>query len=193
MTANFRTKQYYTKNADVYISNTLTADMSQQYTIFERYLPKNATILDVGFGSGRDMLHFKKAGYSVHGIDNVVSFVETAKQKGLSVEVMDFNSITLKTKFDAIWACASLLHSTDLCKTMENLLNVLKDNGIIFISMKYGLGSEEIDGRFFQYIDEETLKELCTIFNLSIKELWLSSDRLNRQTTWINCVVSKWQ
>ena len=40
----------------------------------EKYLPKKALILDIGFGSGRDMIYFKSIGYEVEGIDTSLEF-----------------------------------------------------------------------------------------------------------------------
>jgi hypothetical protein len=38
--------------------------------VFEKYIPKDATILEVGFGDGRNLHYLRNAGYDkVHGID----------------------------------------------------------------------------------------------------------------------------
>ena len=52
---------YYKNNKDEFIENTFNCDMSSHYNFFEKYLSNNAkTILDIGFGSGRDSLYFSK-------------------------------------------------------------------------------------------------------------------------------------
>ena len=52
---------YYKDNKDEFINNTINCDMTFQYDFFEKYLCDDAkTILDIGFGSGRDSLYFSK-------------------------------------------------------------------------------------------------------------------------------------
>ena len=63
---------YYNKNAKNFIEDTMNADMSKQYQLFEKYLKSNKlTILDLGFGSGRDSLYFQNKGYDVYSLDPI--------------------------------------------------------------------------------------------------------------------------
>ena len=54
---------YYENNASKYIEDTINCDMSEQYTFFLKHMSKKGLILDIGFGSGRDMRYFKSLGY----------------------------------------------------------------------------------------------------------------------------------
>ena len=40
---------YYTENSAKYIEDTFNLDMSEQYNLFMKYVPRG-TILDLGFG-----------------------------------------------------------------------------------------------------------------------------------------------
>lgn len=191
MNANYKTKEYYSINSKDYISTTKDVDMSEHYNRFIPFLKKGATILDVGFGSARDMRFFANMGYEVYGVDNVSEFVDNAKRDGLNVELCDFHNLPYVEKFDAIWACASLLHSNDLPLAFENLYRALKSGGYIYLSMKYGNGTSVENGRFYQYINEEALKTLCENANLSIIEIYNSTDLLKRNNGWINAVLTK--
>lgn len=191
MNANYKTKEYYSINSKDYISTTKDVDMSEHYNRFIHFLKKGATILDVGFGSARDMRFFANMGYEVYGVDNVSEFVDNAKRCGLNVELCDFHNLPYVEKFDAIWACASLLHSNDLPLAFENLYRALKSGGYIYLSMKYGNGSSVENGRFYQYINEESLKTLCESANLSIIEVYGSNDLLKRNNGWINAILAK--
>ena len=191
MSASCKTKQYYSTNYKEYISTTQKVDMTEHYKRFLPYLSQGAKILDVGFGSGRDMLYFESKGYNVLGIDNVSEFVDNGKANGLNVELCDFHNLPYIEMFDGIWACASLLHSNDLPLAFDNLNKALKVSGHIYLSMKNGTGTNIENGRFYQYIDEEKLKELCKKSNLSIVEIYNSEDLLKRNNGWINAVLAK--
>ena len=191
MSANYNTKQYYSTNYDIYISSTKDVDMTEHYNRFLPYLSQGAKILDIGFGSGRDMLYFASKGYDVIGVDNVAEFVDSAKAKGLNAHLCDFHNLPYNAQFDGIWACASLLHSNDLPLAFNNLYNALKTGGHIYLSMKYGTGTSVENGRFYQYIDEQKLEELCQESNLAIVEIYRSQDLLKRDNGWINAVLQR--
>ena len=191
MSVNCKTKQYYSTNYKEYISSTQNVDMTEHYNRFLPYLSKGAKMLDIGFGSGRDMLYFASKGFNVFGVDNVSEFVDNAKANGLNVELCDFHNLPYIESFDGIWACASLLHSNDLPVAFNNLYKALKVGGYIYLSMKYGKGSSIENGRFYQYVDEQKLKNLCENSNLSIVEIYSSEDLLKRNNGWINAVLTK--
>ena len=52
------TLHFYNNNWKTYIETTLTIDMSNLYNEFLNNIPKGGTILDLGFGSGRDSKTF---------------------------------------------------------------------------------------------------------------------------------------
>ena len=191
MTSKCNTKQHYSNNANEYISSTQSVDMYEHYRRFLPYLPDGAKILDVGFGSGRDMLFFASKGYNVVGVDNVPEFVDNAKSKGLNVHLCDFHKLPYAEQFDGICACASLLHSNDLPCAFRNIAKALKVGGHIYLSMKYGSGTSVENGRFFHYIDQQKLRQLCDLSQLHIVEIYKSDDLLNRNNGWLNAVLTK--
>ena len=66
---NFDTRKHYQENSENYINATKDVDMSFQYNLFIPRLKKGGCILDIGFGSGRDMLFFKENGFQVFDIE----------------------------------------------------------------------------------------------------------------------------
>lgn len=97
------TKDYYNKNAEEFVNNTLYLDMSELYEKFENYIPKNAKILDLGFGSGRDSLYFHNQGYTVISTDISEEFVRMGKLL-LKNEVLllDTLNMSFHKEFDGI-------------------------------------------------------------------------------------------
>ena len=186
---------YYDVNAKEYIENTINCDMSFHYQKFLKYLPKTGKILDVGFGSGRDMIYFKSLGYDVEGIDTSIEFVKNMKEKGFNVRLESACELNSKCEFDGIWACASLLHlkRDELEEVIIRCSNALKENGVLYCSFKYGDKEVEIDNRYFNYINEEIISKLLIKNNITVIEVYKTYDvRPNRNTVeWINIILEK--
>ena len=70
--------------------------------------------------------------------------------------------------------------------------NALKENGILYCSFKKGDYEGIIDSRFFNYINEELLKEYIKDTNLEIIEDIITRDSLsNRDIKWLNVILRK--
>ena len=173
---------YYSEHSGEYIASTIGIGMSTVYALFEPLL-KGKRILDVGFGSGRDMLYFKSKGYEVFGIDTESAFVQHAKEVGLSATVADALTFVSEKKFDGIWACASLLHlkKKQMKEAIENLKKLLSKGGVLFVSLKEG-DDETIDdkGRIMTFVSKEFLE------NLGFRILSVTSDVKGRGVRWLN-------
>ena len=188
--------KYYDENADAFIADTFECDMSAQYHFFEKYISANAkTILDLGFGSGRDSLYFINKGYDVYAIDPSKKFCENAKRIGIkNVFQITAQEIVFTNLFDGIWACASLLHvpSKELPKVFEKCANALKDGGIMYASFKYGDFEGERNGRVFLDIDENSINSFLINTGLTIKEILITDDvRPNKREKWLNVILKK--
>ena len=157
------TIDYYDKHSDLFVEGTLTADMSAHYEKFLAYIPEGGTIIDAGCGSGRDVKHFKEKGYRVQAFDYSEKMVEIAERhSGVPVIHCDFLEFEPSEKAHGIWACASLLH-VDEKKQREILLRYkrfLHNEGVFFMSFKYGKGSYEKNGRRFFCHTLESLQDM---------------------------------
>lgn len=188
------TKNYYEENADIFIEGTSKCDMSIQYNLLTKHLNKGDSILDVGFGSGRDMLFFKENEYEVYGIDITQKFIENAIDLGLNVKQVSVLEIDYKNKFDAIWACASLLHltKTEVEDALEKLYVSLKTNGYMYMSFKLGDFSGERNGRYFTDFTLESFKEVLNKTKFELIESLITKDvRPDREESWLNLVIKK--
>ena len=170
--------------------------MESLYQPFLADLPEGARILDVGCGSGRDTLAFKKKGYQVDAIDYSEELVKKATQlTGIPVRLQSFYEIDADQAYDGIWACASLLHCerTRLKEVIGKLLSTLKPNGVLYMSFKYGNGDREKDGRQFTDLDEVQAKALLEQFdNVQQIQQWITVDkRPDRQEKWLNLLLRK--
>jgi ubiquinone/menaquinone biosynthesis C-methylase UbiE len=168
------------------------------YEIMLRILPKGSTILDAGCGPGRDTEYFLNNGYNVTGIDYSEGMIAEARRRVPEGDFQQMDMLELEFRadyFDAIWACASLLHlkKDDAKKAVQGFSGVLKHGGILFVAVKEGTGSETKkypDGseRFFSYYTLDELKELVTGAGYEVLETYIKKD--DTGDTWL-CIIAK--
>ena len=191
------TIDFYNQNADAFISQTLSADMTGLYDPFLSRLCPDGSILDFGCGSGRDSKYFIEHGFQVDAIDGSAALCEKASnlihQEVRCVSFLDY--IPVK-KYDGIWACASLLHSSkpDLEKIFNILSNSLKPTGLLYASFKYGEFEGIRNGRYFTDLKEDSLSQIIgSIKNLHLVETRITDDvRAGRESEkWLNAYIIK--
>lgn len=189
------TTSFYDANARTFFRDTVDIDMSPLYSRFLHHLAPGAHILDAGCGSARDALAFKRLGYRVTAFDASPELAELASAHlGQPVEVLAFQELDRQNEFDAIWACASLLHVArdELPEVFARLARALKPEGILYCSFKYGRG-ERLEGRRrFTDLDEDGLAALLrSTPQLRLIESWQSTDlRAGREhQRWLNALI----
>ena len=191
------TINYYNLNAKNFIENTQNADMHLAQETFLQLLPGSASILDFGCGSGRDTKYFLEKGYRVTATDGSSELCRLASEfTGIKVKEMLFQELDAINQYDGIWACSSILHlpKKELLPVIQKMCEALKDNGIIYISFKYGDFKGERNGRYFTDFTEKTFREVVEkIPELTIEEHWITSDvRPGRgEEKWLNLILRK--
>lgn len=193
---NDKTIRYYDEHAEDFIAGTENADMRECRERFLQYLKQGQKILDAGCGSGRDVIAFREAGYEVEAFDASAEICRIASEKtGIEVKQMWFEELEGADQYDGIWACASLLHvkPADLPDVLQRLHRLLKTEGILYVSFKYGSAEREKYGRYFHDLTENTCRELLTEAGLSIRELFVTQDVRNgrSQEKWVNAIAGK--
>lgn len=193
------TLNYYNNNSEKYFNNTISVNLNHLYKIIQMNINKNDSILDLGCGSGRDSLYFKQQGYNVTALDGSQQLADKASELiGQDVIVMNFEHIKLTEKFHAIWACASLLHvkRAYILDVLNNLVsNNLEDNGVFYMSFKYG-DKEYIDEhvRYFNCYTEESFKGVVEqVDGLSIEKIFTTEDVIpgRESLVWLNVMCRK--
>ena len=202
--ASKSTINYYDDNTVEFACQTAHIDMHDLYELFLNQLPQRDTqcILDVGCGSGRDASYFAEQGYEVTAIDASAELIQWARQHHMSNKIswvhLDFSSIekqAWENKFTGIWACASLLHAPflELPFVIKSLLKTLTDNGVMYLSFKYGEGERVDEERFFCDMDELRWKTIVANIPQVIEyDIWLSADkRADCKDAWFNVMIKR--
>jgi SAM-dependent methyltransferase len=169
--------EWYDTHADHFVQRTLGNDMSDIYRRFLKLLPAGAHILDAGCGPGRDARAFRDRGFRVTAFDASAAMVERCgKHAGVPVHHLRFEDVSFENEFDAVWACASLLHVSraDLPHVLDRLARALKDGGVFYMSFQVGEDDRrEADGRLFTNFTQPSLRRvLDQIGTLEIIEMW---------------------
>lgn len=188
---------YYNTNSKDFIENTLNVDFGHIQNIFIDKLQKGAYILDFGCGSGRDTKYFLEQGYMVDAIDGSERLCKFASEyTGIDVKCMCFQELAEVDKYDAIWACSSILHCSyeELVEVMNKMGKALKLEGLVYTSFKYGEYEGLRNGRYFTDMTEKKLEKLLKeVGRLEVEELWITSDvRPGRGAEkWLNLLLRK--
>jgi 2-polyprenyl-3-methyl-5-hydroxy-6-metoxy-1,4-benzoquinol methylase len=191
------TIRYYNENARAYFDSTVTLDMGKLYGPFLKHLRPGSKVLDAGCGSGRDSLFFKNQGFQVTAFDASKEMVKLASELlDQKVLLMSFEDLSLTEQYDGIWACASLLHveKAKLSRVVAELAKHLKDGGVFYISFKYGREEYWKEGRYFNHLDEDTLKEILQeVPELRTEQLFISTDVRGYRSSdqWLNAYLIK--
>ena len=190
------TLNYYNSNADQFFASTIEADISTLRNRFTKYLKQGDFILDLGCGSGRDTQAFLDQGFRVDAIDGSEELCKKASEyTGIQVKHQYFQDINEEDKYDGVWACASLLHVAydELTDVFTRIHKTLKENGIFYMSFKFGECDVIREGRHFTDMNDSRFDAL-NVQTLGFEEIdrWQTIDvRPDRDIEWFNVILKK--
>jgi len=195
------TINYYNDNAQKFTDETINVDFREIQEKFLSCLPKDAVILDLGCGSGRDTKYFLDRGYRVDAVDGSRELCRlAAAYTGIPVRQMMFDELDACEKYDGIWACASVLHvpQRELPDIMRRMIDAAKPDGIIYMSFKYGDHEGLQNGRYYTCLTEKSFSELLgqlpeNNYKITVQAQWISGDvRTDRGAEqWLNIILRK--
>jgi tellurite methyltransferase len=168
-------------------------------------------IIDIGSGSGRNIVYFLKNGYTVYGIDRDANAIDTVKQ--LSKQLAPNNPIEnfrvaaaedmpfTASSFD-LAICSAVMHFANDAAHFDAMLraiwNVLKPGGYFFARLASDIGIEELvqptgngryllpDGSVRFLVNEATLMQYTKELNGQLYEPIKTTNvsNLRCMTTW---------
>lgn len=184
-------KDYYRENREKYFERTFNIDPSSFLSPLSAKLAPGAFILDVGCGSGRDLLWLKTRGFKVMGFERSPELAELAR-KNAECDVLegDFTSYDFSSiRADAVILIGALVHilHADFAAVLLHIAEAIKPSGLMLITLKEGTGKAEgSDGRVFYLFRHEDLEKIFASLGLKLLgfsrnlsktgtgEIWLS-------------------
>lgn len=126
-------------------------------------------VLDVGCGTGRDAVMFRRSGLDPVCLDASVAMTDLAAKKGLKTVLGDFAALPFRDgTFDGVWAYTSLLHvpKGEVEQPLAEIRRVLKPGSTFGIGLLKGHGETHKDlkndgnARWFSYYGFTELHDL---------------------------------
>ena len=190
------TINYYNRNADWYYWTTVGVDMDVLRKKFASYLPGEARVIDMGCGSGRDVMAFSDMGHDAAGLDGAKELLKLAEERlGIKTVVADMSEYIAASPYDGIWCCASLIHLNDEEKArfFRNLDRNLKPGGALFISVKEGIETgRDSDGVYTSNCTGAELRRRLEDAGCEILDDRVTTDAMGRgNVRWLNVFARK--
>lgn len=194
------TIKYYNQAAQTLIPAYDSAKMSTFYNILLKNLTPGSKILDIGFGSGRDLAFLKDKGFEIWGADPSHQFVNHAKNRFDDISNHFFNTSLpvlnlpkeLEHFFDSIILIAVWMHlpKNTYESSISSLCSFLKPGGKIVLSYSITPRKEESD-RYFENINTSLLQALFEKYGFKQISKNTNKDGLGeREITWVTEVYS---
>lgn len=191
------TVKFYDNNAEELINRYDNVKVEQLHTLFSKYIKKNDAVLDIGFGSGRDLKEIMKITFNVFGLDACEKFIKNAENistlkgrvaKSILPDIAIDNFQVNITKFDVIVSIAVLMHLSikEVEQTIEEMKSILTKNGLVIIS--YSLKRQSVDERYFERLSRNSMIEIFRKFGLTKIDEVENNDGMNRDIEWVTQV-----
>ena len=185
-----KTLDFYSNGAQQYIEQTKHLEMTPLNNFMLKHfkdLNQDSTILDLGFGSGREMDFLETKSLKTVGIDMTPEFVTSMEEQGKEVYLSKLPQIKIPQKeVDAAYSIAVIFHLTqkERLKLFLNLNKLIKQNGKLILS--YNTEDRRTDkNRFFDKLSKEELKKDLEKYGFELVEQETMDDKLNRGWQWV--------
>lgn len=186
---------YYKKHYQAYHKKTFSIDPSSFLEPLKKNLEPGCRILDIGCGSGRDMLWLKNHGFGVSGFERSAGLAELARQNtGCNIIEGDFVDFDFaKLPSDAVLFAGSLVHvpHEKLPAVFKRVTTGLRPGGKVLITLKQGQGkASDEHGRVFYYWQESDLEAIFTELGFLVLNFSKQVSKVNAHDVWLGFVLA---
>lgn len=179
----------------VYEMGTRQRDITKAFELAGN--PKNAHVLEIGCGDGRDAETIMQFTHSYTGIDMSKQLVKIAKQHmpEAKFKVGDAVTFNYPGNLDIVFAFASLLHlnKREVATVMNNIHKSLRTGGIFFVSLKMAenyakqIKVNQYGMRLFYFYNPKIIQDLA---GPKYQTEFISEERLGK-TDWFEIALRK--
>ena len=194
------TIETFNKFAEQYSNFTFLNLLQYELNRFIALVPKNAKILDVGCGSGRDVHYFLDYKLQPIGIDASLELIKECKKRVPLGNFLQMNMLNLNFQpfeFDGLWAldAISYINKNSIPLILQNFNKILKQKGILYISVRQGEGEkliahEKLNKKeiLIDFYSQLEIEDLIKQANFEILNSYLEE---GEHFTWINIFAKK--
>jgi SAM-dependent methyltransferase len=187
---------YYQKNYNAYHEKTFSIDPSSFLAPLAQRLPPEAFVLDVGCGSGRDLLWMKKRGFDVIGFERSDGLAELARDNvGCEVIQGDFETYDFSSIFvDAIMLVGAMVHvpRERFSEVFKNITASISRRGNVLTTLKQGSRDRtDADNRIFYLWEDPKARELFDTLGFKVCDFFTSVSKTGSGDVWMSYVLDK--
>jgi len=185
---------YYQTHCNDYFKRTVCIDSSPFLNSFVHKLSPGASVLDIGCGSGRDLLMLRQQGFVPTGFERSKGLASLARGfSGCNVMEGDFETFDFsKLSFDAILASGALVHIPHhrLAGVLTNIKQALAPSGIFYLSVKQGDNTHtQVSGRTFYFWRDQAIRNLFPLVQMKVVFFSISRSALNEEDQWLSYIL----
>jgi SAM-dependent methyltransferase len=187
---------YYEIHASDYHNKTFTADPSNFLSPFVQFFPLQPRILDIGCGSGRDLLWLKQRGFEPTGFERSTSLAMLARNHtGCPVIIGDLETFDFSMgSWNSVMLVGSLVHIPHerFIPAIQRILSAFSSPCVMLLTMKEGDGKiHSADGRTFYLWNDGVLREIFARLNLEMASFFRNVSAIGSNEAWLGYVLKK--
>jgi SAM-dependent methyltransferase len=159
--------------------------------------PKDARVVEIGCGDGRDAIEILKYAEHYLGFDISKKLIDIAKDKAPSGKfvVADATEFVFEDELDIVFAFASLLHlnKKEVKSVCAKVCAALKEGGVFYISVKSApryhqeIKKDKYGERLFYFYNDDLMKGLVGD-GFVVSKLW---HKMVGSTDWLEIILKK--
>jgi SAM-dependent methyltransferase len=185
---------FYEENHQQYFNSTVGIDPSAFLNPLAKLLKPQATVLDIGCGSGRDLLWFARRGFEPTGFEQSPKLARLAREHAncpvIEGDFCHYNFSILQ--FSALAFVGSLVHlpKETVPLILQSTCKALVPGGLLLITMKEGCGSScADDGRVFTLWPKKELEKIFAANNIHVLSFSRQVSKLRSNDIWLGYVL----